>query len=44
MTGDRRLVEAAFELDPLAGRGDLTETQRMVEELMPELLNIFRGR
>jgi alpha-galactosidase/6-phospho-beta-glucosidase family protein len=34
VTGDRRLAEAAFELDPLAGRGDLTETQTMVDELL----------
>jgi alpha-galactosidase/6-phospho-beta-glucosidase family protein len=33
VTGDRRLAEAAFELDPLAGRGDLNETQAMVDEL-----------
>lgn len=34
ITGDRRLAEAAFALDPLAGRGDLRETDAMVEELL----------
>ncbi|HXW33346.1 MAG TPA: hypothetical protein VEJ87_02125 [Acidimicrobiales bacterium] len=34
MTGDRQIVDAAFALDPLAGRGDLTETDEMVEELL----------
>jgi alpha-galactosidase len=34
VNGDRRLAEAAFELDPLAGRGDLMETQTMVDELL----------
>ncbi len=32
--GDRRLARAAFHLDPLAGRGDLRETEAMVEELL----------
>jgi len=34
VAGDRRLAEAAFELDPLAGRGDLNETQALVDELL----------
>ena len=34
ITGDRRLAELAFELDPLAGRGDLNETLAMVDELL----------
>jgi alpha-galactosidase/6-phospho-beta-glucosidase family protein len=34
LTGDPRLVHAAFELDPLAGRGDLRETQQMIAELL----------
>jgi alpha-galactosidase len=32
--GDRRLAAAAFALDPLAGRGDARETEKMVEELL----------
>jgi alpha-galactosidase len=32
--GDRRLAEAAFFLDPLAGRGDLHRTQAMVDDLL----------
>jgi alpha-galactosidase/6-phospho-beta-glucosidase family protein len=32
--GSRALAEAAFELDPLAGRGDLRETEAMVDELL----------
>jgi alpha-galactosidase len=32
--GNRTLAEAAFELDPLAGRGDLHETEAMVDELL----------
>jgi len=31
---DRGLATAAFELDPLAGRGDLLSTERMVDELL----------
>ena len=34
LTGDRRLVHAAVALDPLAGRGDLSDTEAMVEELL----------
>lgn len=34
LTGDRRLATAAFLLDPLAGRGDLGETEAMVDELL----------
>jgi alpha-galactosidase len=34
LTGDRRLAETAFFLDPLAGRGDLHRTQAMVDELL----------
>jgi alpha-galactosidase len=32
--GDRQLAEAAFLLDPLAGRGDLHRTEAMVDELL----------
>jgi len=32
--GDRRLADEAFTLDPLAGRGDLAETEAMVDELL----------
>ncbi len=32
--GDRALAAAAFTLDPLAGRGDARETERMVDELL----------
>ncbi len=34
LTGDRALVHEAFALDPLAGRGDLRDTEAMVEELL----------
>jgi alpha-galactosidase len=34
MTGDRDLAQAAFALDPLAGRGDLLDTEAMVDELL----------
>jgi alpha-galactosidase len=34
LTGDRELAGAAFALDPLAGRGDLHQTDAMVEELL----------
>ena len=34
VTGDRRLVRAALALDPLAGRGDLGDTDTMAEELL----------
>ena len=34
LSGDRGLAAAAFALDPLAGRGDLRETDAMVEELL----------
>jgi alpha-galactosidase len=34
VSGDRRLAEAAFELDPLAGRGGLRSTETMVDELL----------
>jgi alpha-galactosidase len=34
IAGDRRLADAAFFLDPLAGRGDLNQTEAMVEELL----------
>ena len=34
LTGDRALAHQAFALDPLAGRGDLRETEAMVEELL----------
>jgi alpha-galactosidase len=34
IAGDRRLAHAAFALDPLAGRGDLRDTDAMVEELL----------
>ncbi len=36
LDGDRRLVEAAFLLDPLAGRGDLLDTEEMVDELLAD--------
>jgi alpha-galactosidase len=32
--GDRRLADAAFFLDPLAGRGDLQQTDAMIDELL----------
>ena len=31
---NRTMAEAAFELDPLAGRGDLRATEKMVDELL----------
>jgi len=34
LSGDRALARAAFTLDPLAGRGDLHETEAMVDELL----------
>jgi alpha-galactosidase len=34
LTGDRSLAEAAFFLDPLAGRGDLAATRAMIDELL----------
>ncbi len=34
LMGDRRLAESAYFLDPLAGRGDLHQTEAMVEELL----------
>ena len=34
LTGDRVLAQQAFALDPLAGRGDLHETEAMVDELL----------
>ena len=34
LDGDRALAESAFFLDPLAGRGDLQETEDMVGELL----------
>jgi alpha-galactosidase len=34
LTGDRLLVRAAVALDPLAGRGDLADTDAMVDELL----------
>jgi alpha-galactosidase/6-phospho-beta-glucosidase family protein len=34
LSGDRRLAASAFELDPLAGRGDLREVASMVDELL----------
>jgi alpha-galactosidase len=34
VSGDRNLAIAAFELDPLAGRGDLRSTETMVDELL----------
>jgi alpha-galactosidase/6-phospho-beta-glucosidase family protein len=34
LSGDRSRVGQAFALDPLAGRGDLGETDRMVNELL----------
>lgn len=32
--GDRQLAAAAFELDPLSGRGDLRQVESMVDELL----------
>jgi alpha-galactosidase len=34
LEGDRTLAEAAFFLDPLAGRGDLHQTEAMIDELL----------
>jgi alpha-galactosidase/6-phospho-beta-glucosidase family protein len=34
LSGDRALAQQAFELDPLAGRGDLRDTEAMVDELL----------
>jgi alpha-galactosidase len=34
LSGDRALAGAAFALDPLAGRGDLHDTDAMVDELL----------
>ena len=34
LDGDRTLAEAAFFLDPLAGRGDFHRTEAMVAELL----------
>ena len=34
LSGDRRLVSAAFALDPLAGRGDMEVTEHMIDELL----------
>jgi alpha-galactosidase/6-phospho-beta-glucosidase family protein len=34
LRGDRRLAGEAFALDPLAGRGDLADTERMVDQLL----------
>ena len=34
LSGDRALATAAFDLDPLAGRGDLQRTDAMVTELL----------
>ena len=34
LRGDRTLAAAAFALDPLAGRGDLHDTEAMVDELL----------
>ncbi len=34
LEGDRALAEAAFFLDPLAGRGDFHQTEAMVDELL----------
>jgi alpha-galactosidase len=34
VTGDRALVRAAMALDPLAGRGDLRDTEAMADELL----------
>ena len=36
VAGDRRLVRAALALDPLAGRGDLRETEAMADALVDE--------
>jgi alpha-galactosidase/6-phospho-beta-glucosidase family protein len=34
VSGDRRTAQAAFALDPLAGRGDLRATEAMVDDLL----------
>jgi len=36
LRGDEKLAREAFLLDPLAGRGELSETETMVEELLEE--------
>jgi alpha-galactosidase/6-phospho-beta-glucosidase family protein len=36
VTGDRATIEAAFALDPLAGRGDLHDLEAMVDELLAD--------
>jgi alpha-galactosidase len=36
LKGDRALAHQAFALDPLAGRGDLRETEAMVDELLSD--------
>ncbi len=36
VSGDRELARAAFALDPLAGRGDMHDTDAMVAELMEQ--------
>jgi alpha-galactosidase len=36
LSGDRALAGAAFALDPLAGRGDLRDTEAMADELLAE--------
>jgi alpha-galactosidase/6-phospho-beta-glucosidase family protein len=34
LTGDRAVAAEAFALDPLSGRGDLRQTEAIVEELL----------
>jgi alpha-galactosidase len=34
VNADRSMATAAFELDPLAGRGDLRSTEKMIDELL----------
>ncbi len=34
LDGDRTLAESAFFLDPLAGRGDLQQTEAMIGDLL----------
>jgi alpha-galactosidase len=34
LSGDRALAHSAFALDPLAGRGDMRDTEAMVDELL----------
>jgi alpha-galactosidase/6-phospho-beta-glucosidase family protein len=36
LAGDRRLASEAFTLDPLAGRGDLRDADRMIADLIEE--------